>query len=182
MKETINNKETAILGLLSEKPMHGYDIEQAIRMRDMRYWTEISMSSVYKVLKKLEEKKLVVAEIRMATNNVAQKVYTLTPAGSLALKDKVAALFTAFDHHQWDIDLAISNFGILPDPLKKECIEAYITKLEELFKGYGELEKYLTDEECPGYRLALATRPQYLYRAELEWARDYLHQFNTKQP
>jgi len=174
MRTTINNKEAAVLGLLSERPMHGYDIEQAIRMRDMRYWTEISMSSVYKVLKKLEEKSLVTSQIRIAPNNVAQKVYSLTPAGTTALKEKVASLFTGFDHHRWEIDLAISNFGTLPDDEKQECIEAYIRKLEELHAGYGELEKYLKAENCPDYRLALAVRPQYLYKAELEWAGEYL--------
>ena len=179
MKSTINNKETAILGLLFEKPMHGYDIEQAIRMRDMRYWTEISMSSVYKVLKKLEEKKLVVSQLRIAQNNLAQKVYTITPAGMHGLKEKVSFLFSGFDHQRWDLDLAISNLGILPDDEKKECLEAYIRKLEELYKGYGELEKYLKAEGCPDYRMALATRPQYLYRAEMEWAKDYLRMFNN---
>ncbi|HPT31648.1 MAG TPA: hypothetical protein PLW67_07405, partial [Prolixibacteraceae bacterium] len=98
------------------------------------------------------------------------------------LKEKIAALFYGFDHHRWEIDLAISNFGVLPDSLKKECIEVYISKLEELHKGYGELQKYLEAEGCPDHRLALATRPQYLYRAELEWARDYLKLINTKQP
>ena len=174
MRMTINNKETAILGLLSERPMHGYDIEQAIRMRDMRYWTEISMSSVYKVLKKLEVKALVSSEIRLASNNVTQKVYSLNHIGEEALRIKVASLFTEFDHHRWETDLAISNLGILPDDQKRECIQAYIRKLEELHAGYGELEKYLKAENCPEYRLALAVRPQYLYKAELEWAVDYL--------
>jgi DNA-binding PadR family transcriptional regulator len=179
MKTTINNKETAVLALLSERPMHGYEVEQAIRMRDMRYWTEISMSSVYKVLKKLEEKELVSSEIRLASNNVTQKIYSLHPEGAEALRKKIASILSEFDHHRWETDLAISNLGILPDDQKKECLQAYIRKLEELHAGYGELEKYLKAENCPGYRLALAVRPQYLYRAELEWARDYIKTFNN---
>ena len=174
MTTTINNKETAVLGLLSERPMHGYEVEQAIRMRDMRYWTEISMSSVYKVLKKLEDKALVTSEIRLASNNVTQKIYSLHPVGAEVLRKKIASIFSEFDHHRWETDLAISNLAILPDDQKKECLQAYIRKLEELHAGYGELEKYLKAEDCPVYRLALAVRPQYLYRAELEWAGDYL--------
>jgi len=78
MNDRMGNKEIAVLGLLSERPMHGYDLEHEIRMRDMRYWTEISMSSVYKILKKLEEKGLINCEVKQTPNNVAQKVYSLT--------------------------------------------------------------------------------------------------------
>lgn len=53
----ISNKEMALLGLLSEKPKHAYEIENDIKERDMRYWTEISKSSIYKLLNKLEKKK-----------------------------------------------------------------------------------------------------------------------------
>jgi len=36
--------------------MYGYEIEHEVYQREMRYWSEISMSSIYKVLKKIEEK------------------------------------------------------------------------------------------------------------------------------
>ena len=32
MSEKLGNKEIAVLGLLSERPMHGYDLEHEIRM------------------------------------------------------------------------------------------------------------------------------------------------------
>lgn len=170
----ITNKEIALLGLLNEKPMHGYEIEHEVTQRDMRYWTEMSISSIYKVLKKLEEKGLVKVEIKLTSNNVAQKVNTITRKGKTALKKKVCSLFSDFDHHRWELDLAINNLNVLKPEENEKCISEYIDKLEELVTGYGELEKYLTGEKCPEFRKALATRPQYLYRAEIEWAKDYL--------
>ena len=118
MNIKMGNKEIAVMGLLSERPMHGYDIEHEIRMRDMRYWTEISMSSVYKILKKLEEKGLVHYEVKQTANNVAQKVYSLTEMGKVRLNGEIAALFSEFDHHRWEIDLAISNLNVLTDAQK----------------------------------------------------------------
>jgi DNA-binding PadR family transcriptional regulator len=174
MNTEISNKETTLLGLLNERPMHGYEIEHEVTNRDMRYWTEISMSSIYKVLKKLEEKKLVKFEVKLTSNNVAQKVFSLTPKGKTALKQKVASLFTEFDHHRWELDLAITNLEVLSKDEIKKSIEAYISKLEELLKGYGELEKYLLSENCPSYKLALAKRPQHLYKAEIEWGKEYV--------
>jgi DNA-binding PadR family transcriptional regulator len=176
MSDKLGNKEIAVLGLLSERPMHGYDLEHEIRMRDMRYWTEISMSSVYKILKKLEAKGLVNCEVKQTPNNVAQKVYALTELGKVRLNGEISGLFSEFDHHRWDIDLAISNLNVLTDDQKVFSINAYIKKLKELLSGYGDLQKYLEAENCPTHRMSLAIRPQYLYKAEIEWAEEYLKQ------
>ena len=78
---TITNKEAALLNLLSEKPKHAYEIELDIKERDMRFWTEISMSSVYKLLNKLEAQQLLRSTVRLSKKQVAQKVYTLTASG-----------------------------------------------------------------------------------------------------
>ena len=56
---TLSNKETALLMLLSEQPMHAYQIEKIVEQRAMREWTEISMSSIYKLLRKLEARRLI---------------------------------------------------------------------------------------------------------------------------
>jgi len=170
----ISNKEIALLGLLNEKPMHGYEIEQEVYNRDMRFWTEISLSSIYKVLKKLEAKGYVRSKVRLTTNNVAQKVDTITAIGKKALRESIAKLFTEFDHHRWEVDLAISNLNSLSGDEAEICINAYIVKMEELLKGYGELQKYLVVNGCKAFRQALAIRPQFLYKAEIEWAKGYL--------
>jgi DNA-binding PadR family transcriptional regulator len=176
MNSKMGNKEISLLGLLSERPMHGYDLEQEIRMRDMRYWTEISMSSVYKILKKLAKSGHVTFELKLTPNNVAQKVYSLTSLGKSSLNQDISALLSEFDHQRWNIDLAISNLDVLTKEQKVYSIGSYIKKLKELLIGYGELQKYLESENCPVHRMALAIRPQYLYKAEIEWAEEYLKQ------
>jgi DNA-binding PadR family transcriptional regulator len=35
-----------LLGLLAEKPRHGYELEEVIIARGMRDWTEIGFSSI----------------------------------------------------------------------------------------------------------------------------------------
>lgn len=52
--DTLTNTELAILGLVAERPKHGYQVEQDIAERGMRAWTEIGFSSIYYVLNKLE--------------------------------------------------------------------------------------------------------------------------------
>lgn len=54
----ISTTEVAILGLLSDRPMYGYEIEKIIEERKMRNWTSIGFSSIYYSLNKMEKKSL----------------------------------------------------------------------------------------------------------------------------
>jgi DNA-binding PadR family transcriptional regulator len=171
--DTISNKETALLGLLSEKPMHAYEIETNIKERGMRDWTEISMSSVYKLLKKLEEKSLVTSSVALSKNNVAQKTYTLSKEGKDAVREKIKALLSEPEKTIYRVDLASSNLRLLTKKEALSCLDGYEKKLIEGIKCYKELEKYLLSCSCPGYRMALAKRPQHLLKAELQWVREY---------
>ena len=53
--KTVTDAELAVMSLLAEKPMHGYQIEQIIEERGMREWTNIGFSSIYYILEKLRK-------------------------------------------------------------------------------------------------------------------------------
>ena len=44
----LQENELLILGLISEMPRHGYEIERVIAEREMREWTRIGFSSIFK--------------------------------------------------------------------------------------------------------------------------------------
>jgi len=69
----------AILHLLAEEPMHGYQIIQEISERTDGVWNP-SPGSVYPTLQQLEDEGLVLAEQREG-----KKVFTLTNGGTEAL-------------------------------------------------------------------------------------------------
>ena len=54
--QTLTDAEFVVLSLICEQPMHGYQIEAEITQRNMRTWTDLSTSSIYYLLGKLEEK------------------------------------------------------------------------------------------------------------------------------
>ena len=80
----MTNAELAILSLIAQQPRHGYEIEQVIEARGMREWTEVGFSSIYYLLKKLEQKGYVKAQLIAADRGPARKVYSITPAGEKA--------------------------------------------------------------------------------------------------
>lgn len=175
----ISNKETTLLGLLSEEPMHAYKIAQEIECRSMREWTEISVSSIYKLLRKLEKDGLIQSEIRLSQNNISQKIYSITSGGRDELKNKIARLISEPEKMIYRIDLATSNLGLLSKQEAIEGLQKYQNALEEYVKCYGELEEYLRQQNCPSNRFALARRPQYLFKAEIEWVKGYISELEA---
>jgi DNA-binding PadR family transcriptional regulator len=159
--------------LLSEGAGHPYQLEKIVRERDMRYWTELSMSSIYKTLRSLEQKGLASSTVNLTDRNLGRKTYSLTAAGRRALHDTLLEFISRPQKMVWRVDLATSHLDLLSPAEVARGLEAYEGELEKLIKGYGELEKYLLANACPEHALALARRPRYLLKAERAWLRSY---------
>jgi DNA-binding PadR family transcriptional regulator len=83
--QELKNAELAVLSLVAEKDMHGYEMESLIAERGMREWTEIGFSSIYRVLAELARRGLVEGRLVPAPGKgAARKVYHITTAGRRA--------------------------------------------------------------------------------------------------
>ncbi len=129
---TITNKEAALLNLLSEKPKHAYEIELDIKERDMRFWTEISMSSVYKLLNKLEAQQLLRSTVRLSKKQVAQKVYSLTARGRKAFKEKLALLLSTWEASKHPLDIGLASLWLLGNEEAIALLTKYGEHLERM--------------------------------------------------
>lgn len=179
---TISNMETALLGLLSEKPMYPYEIEKSVWEHDMRYWTEISLSSIYKVLEKLEKKLLVDVNLEVTETNKVKKIYTLTEKGTKELREKVTEILSELEISIYQIDLALANLQVLTPAEVREALGKYLVSISERIVSYGELEQYLLDHECEVGNLALARRRVFILKGELEWAKSFIDEYNAAHP
>lgn len=168
------NAETALLGLLSEKPMYPYQIEQEVKSRDMRFWTELSMSSIYKLLRKLEKEGLVKRVNEVSSENRLRKLYNVSDKGKEILNKKIELLLSTPEHIRWQIDIGTYNCNLLSDPIVKESLKQYKVNLLKNIKGYQDLLQFLKDSNCPTHRLAIANRPIFLLEAEIQWVDSYL--------
>jgi DNA-binding PadR family transcriptional regulator len=93
---SLTDAELVILSLICEQPMHGYQIEQEITDRNMRTWTNLSTSSIYYILQRLEEKGFTVkTESVQSEKAVPRKVYQITPEGTTTWK---RATLTTLSH------------------------------------------------------------------------------------
>ncbi|WP_018350433.1 GyrI-like domain-containing protein [Longispora albida] len=91
MRATLTPAEALLLGLLAERPRHGYELEEVIAARGMREWTEIGFSSIYYLIGRLEKYGFV-TEVPHAPGpkpgrGKPRKVYAPAPAGLAALAE-----------------------------------------------------------------------------------------------
>lgn len=175
----LTNAETALLGLLSEQAMYPYQIEKEVKFRDMRFWTELSMSSIYKLLRKLEKEGMVECEKKISDENRLRKQYRLTEQGESELQANLVRLLTEPEHIRWQFDIGIYNSNLIPVDEVRNALTRYRAKLAENLQGYHELELFMKDLGCSPQQAAVSIRPRYLIQAEMDWIDDYLKTLRT---
>lgn len=172
-KAGLTNAEVALLGLLSERPKHPWQIEKDVEFREMRSWTDLSTSSIYKRLNGLERAGLVASETEIVDGR-ARRVYSVTKAGSEALAAQLLEMLGEPEAQKWGIDLATYNLDLLSYDEAVPALRAYRAKLVAAIECYAELEDYLRSSGCPPHRFELARRPRFLYQGEIRWIDDFI--------
>ena len=171
--ETIDGAPTAadvaLLGLLAEGPMHPWEITRQVEHREMRTWTDLSRSTVYKQLRSLEVRGLVASEAAVVAGR-ARRTYSLTPAGVRALAAGVLHALSAPEYPHWAIDIASYNIDAVPPAEAIAALEVYASTLRERAAGWAALEAYLRDDGCPPHRWALSRRARAMIEIALEAA------------
>lgn len=175
----MTNAELAILGLVAERPLHGYEIEQVIDQRGMRDWTEIGFSSIYYLLNKLEKAGFVERALRAAERGAVRKVYTLTEAGREALKNGVVAALSTPQRCYLPIQIGLAN---LPSLSTEEAITALTHYRDVLVqRAAGLRAKWESQMPVPDFVAAMFEHSLALINAELQWARRFLEHLETRR-
>ena len=168
----MTDAELAILGLVVERPRHGYEIEQVIEERGMRDWTEIGFSSIYYLLKKLEGEGLIAGQLEEAERGPARKVYRATPAGEKALRKGVLNALSVPKRCSSPILLGLSHLpGIPPD----EAVTALQQYSQALSTHLAHVqERWERQRPLPYFIDAMFEHSITLIEAELEWLREFI--------
>ena len=169
----ISNIEVAILGLLCELPRYGYEIEKTIEERNMRNWTEIGFSSIYYVLKKLEEKELIRSKVEVVENKPPRKVYTVTDEGYSVMKKNVKQLLSSFERVISAFDLGLMNMSLLDKGEVIECFGKYLRSIDDTLVFLNDSKCEMEGFGLPEHVIALATRPLAHVHTERKWVEDY---------
>ena len=144
--KTVTDAELAVMSLLAEKPMHGYQIEQIIEDRGMRDWTNIGFSSIYYILEKLGKFGWLDNVLTQGQGKgPARQIFYLTPSGEIAWKKAVIDAISHPHRSSSNFQLGLANLLYLE---KEEITSALKENVKELqqrhqyvlnrFASYGD--------------------------------------------
>tara|TARA_R100000365_G_C2748110_1_gene78919 strand:+ start:7797 stop:8333 length:537 start_codon:yes stop_codon:yes gene_type:complete len=133
----LTDAELMLLGLVSEMPRHGYELEQVIETRGMREWAHIGFSSIYFVLGKLEKAELVKAEVAVGAK--ARKVFSITQVGHDVLLHQTRTALASFRPTFSSLLLGMTHWPALERDaaldsleLRRSSIDAEIERVERV--------------------------------------------------
>jgi DNA-binding PadR family transcriptional regulator len=135
--------ELAILGLLKERPMHGYELRKQLSQKLGLFWT-VSFGSLYPTLKKLERRG-VVAKVTPEGDELPRRKqeYRITAAG----EDDFIALLGELDPNAWEEEkfpLRLAFFRYLKPEIRLRLLERRRAYLEDrLTQGERALQRAL---------------------------------------
>ena len=134
----VSNAELALLSLLAEKSMHAYEIEKIIEERNIRNWTELGFSSIYRLLTNMEKKKWLSAKLTPSEGRgPARKVYALTEKGKELWRSSVLNILEKPDIQYSNFLLALDNLFSLP-------VDVAITALKKNMAFQQQMQKEFT--------------------------------------
>ena len=177
----MTNAELAILSLIVEKSRHGYEIDQVIKEREMRNWTEVGFSSIYYILNKLEKKGLVEGQLEKPTGKgPARKVYHITAAGLEAYHEATLdAISTPVPPYSAFL-LGLSNLQGIPTEDSLAALNQYRRKMSE--RADHLRSRWAAAKAGVHFSVnALFDYSMTLIDAELSWITDFIHQLEQHQ-
>ena len=167
-ESSLTNAELAILSLVAEHARYGYEIEQLLEARGMRTWTEVGFSSIYYLLKKLEQKGLVSGKRQAPSGpGTARVVYSVLSAGTAALKQGVFEALSILQPAPPAFLLGLANLTILRKEQVLEALEQYRIELGEWERGLHEKNK--SANPSPYFVQAMFDYSLTLLQAERSW-------------
>lgn len=170
--------EIVVLGLIYQGKIYGYSIEKEISERNIRYWTNIAFSSVYYVLKKLEEKKLVEGFFELGEEKRSRKEYRLTETGISSLKESIKHNLSNREKMESSFNLGIGFLGILERSEILECLESYRASINEKIETYTSDLQQIERSRWPKYVRALYERPITILKSERAWVNKFIRQIH----
>ena len=151
----------AILGLLHDRPRHGYELKRALG--DLGFW-QVSFGSLYPALRRLEKQGLIEA----TKGEGRRKSYRMTETGQVRFGE---LLTEADDGSDREFQLRLAFFGYLEPQRRLGVLEDRRTALQDRLHGARRSFKGArsSTRNPDRYRMALMERRVRSTEADIAW-------------
>lgn len=175
---TLTDVELTLLGIISEGPRYGGELERLIAARGLRDWLMVGSSSLYYILSKLEEQAL----IQSWQNGTGrdQQAFQITEAGRGVLQTAVMDLLgrrRGLD----GFSLGLANLHVLRPSQALRALTSQQQDLETAITRLQTMEAALPDETALATRAMIAHQIT-IMRAEQSWLNDFIVTWRKAHP
>lgn len=126
------NVRLLVLGLLQQRPMHGYELKRIAHENRIESWSGVLAGSIYHALKTLQRERLIAAARDPKPVTRPRVVYTITASGRRELKQLVKqALDAPVRGFPTDLYGALLHIEAVSPREKNDAISRQIHSLEE---------------------------------------------------
>jgi DNA-binding PadR family transcriptional regulator len=133
--------ELAILGVLKEQPMHGYELRHYLSFIVGHIW-QLSYGTLYPALRRLEKRGELTKQTIRDGRGPAKHVYALTPQGEKSFLEMMGSVGSATeisDSHKFTLRLIY--FRYLPTDRRKALLEQRLQFLRGNRESLTEMEE-----------------------------------------
>lgn len=159
--------ELAILGLLKERPMHGYELKKRLSYMLGHFWT-VSYGSLYPAIKRLEKSGLIERAYSVKEKTRHRNVYRITASGETAfmkLLGEDVSETSISDNEKFDLRMAF--FQYLEPETRLELLQMRRVVLEAQVAEFKAYRSNNGDEDR--YRKGLLSHKVELARSDMRW-------------
>lgn len=157
--------EMAILGLLKDRTMHGYELKKELTAQLGQFW-QVSYGSLYPSVRRLEKDGAVERVFPLQERTRRKNTYRITPAGEKLFERHLCEHTTVLDDTKFGVKMAFFRYLTCSDRVELlERRRAYLTEmaaeLKERLKAYKE--------KIDAYTYRLMEHRVDVTRADIEW-------------
>ncbi len=168
----------AILGILTDGPLHGYELKRRLADSEHGFWT-VSFGSLYPALRRIEKHGFV----SVSAGETRRKVYQLTPEGKAYFQELLEDPSAAEEERAFTLKLSFFRFL---DPESRlgllERRKAHLTnRLAESRRGMKQ-SATRTKRRMDAYTIALMRRSLSSTEADIAWLDELIENERAAKP
>ncbi len=176
-----NKSWYVILGIISKRPMSGYDVKQLINKISNFYWSE-NNAQIYPILKKLEAENLVTSTIDEKSGARNRRIYSITKAGLIVLKEWLSKPAPEANYRE-EILIKLSLGQHLSNAVNLKHIQNYkdqlIVKQKQLVEAINHIESKHQSQADYKYLRMTYNYSKLIIEARIEWCKQTLKELKN---
>jgi DNA-binding PadR family transcriptional regulator len=168
-----------ILGILKNKPLHGYEIKHIIE-KHMGDWTNIAFGSIYFALNMLNKEGYVEQDtVKKVGNRPSRSIYRITEKGKNEYMSLLRKTWETIERNYYPIDIALTFSHDLPENEVKDYIKKRIEYLEQTKNHIKEHKKeQIIKKNVPKSAEFVFTHTEFHLEAEYKWLNSLLDNYS----